>query len=114
VACCSVQTPITALLAFDVACCDWCSIPSDRFVMVSSADQYRFRVRITLSRKEQSGRIRKIPSKNVTGTGVLCATARKMVLQQFALGHARMAKRRGVAPQGYPSLHAYAKAGRCS
>lgn len=41
-ACCSIQTPITALLAFDVACCDWRSILSDRFVMGSSADQYCF------------------------------------------------------------------------
>jgi hypothetical protein len=32
VACCSTQTPITALLALDVASCDWRSALSDRFV----------------------------------------------------------------------------------
>lgn len=69
---------------------------------------------IDFSRKEQSGKIQKIHSKNITDTAVSCATARKIVLQQFALGHAREAKRGGVGPQGYPSLHAYAKAGRCS
>ena len=41
-ACCSVQTPITALLAFDVASGDWRSVLSVRFVMDANADQCRF------------------------------------------------------------------------
>lgn len=45
VACCAVQTPITALLARDVASSDWWSPLSDRFVMNGNADQYRLEAR---------------------------------------------------------------------
>lgn len=69
---------------------------------------------IDFTRKEQSGKIQKFHSKTVTDTDVSCANARKIVLQQSALGHAGEAKRRGVDPQGYPLSHVYAKAGRCS
>jgi hypothetical protein len=40
VACCSVQTPITALLAPDVASFDWRNALSDRFVMDVTVDRW--------------------------------------------------------------------------
>lgn len=93
VACCSVQTPITALLALDVANCDWRGALSDRFVMNANADPYRFEVRglesLTSGGRINLSKFRRIRGKIVADTVVSCATARKSVLQQFALGHAR-------------------------
>lgn len=91
-ACCSTLTPITALLALDVASCDWRSALSDRFVwtrmMIHIVSKPVAGV-LDFSRKINLAETAKIGSKNVTDTNVSCATARKMVLQQFALGYAR-------------------------